>query len=233
MPSLASILSGQSAEGMADGAELASASELDREQAFIGALDAGQQYLESLEQLSRELKAGFFSLAQAKYSAGPGKIGQLQYPATMRATLRAPAEEASWRSRQQADSTRETVSGVEPASSTADFSKPDAQAEGQTSKTANGNSLGFQGVLGELAQQFGCLAADDEHTGVEPSEVKDPLSWFGVMLPASLRDAQKHFKAAADLSLLLSQKRADILAQVSAFSVSVLEHKRTPADSGQ
>ena len=203
----------------------ATADDLQREAAFIGALDAGQQYLDHLEQLSQELKTGFFSLSQAKYSAGHGKIGQLQYPASMRASLRAP---------------RQRLEEAEPERvCTSDFAESSGHREQDPSQQAGqdpgsrqlDNRSGYQGVLGELAQQFGCLTAGSEGDSIEASEVKDPLSWFGVMLPASLRDAQKHFQSAVQISLMLSKDRAQLLADTAAYNAPAPQSNRTAAES--
>ena len=208
-----------------DSLQQATADDLQRETAFIGALDAGQQYLDHLEQLSQELKAGFFSLSQAKYSAGHGKIGQLQYPASMRASLRAPRQRL-----QEADLERACSSSSADASS---HREQDArqQADQNSGSGHLVNKSEFQGVLGELAHQFGCLTADGAGDSIEASEVKDPLSWFGVMLPASLRDAQRHFQAAAQISLMLSKDRAQLLANTTAYTAPALQSDRTAAES--
>lgn len=47
-----------------------------------------QDYLELQASLSAALRAGFLSLAQARYSMGPDRVSAVQFPSHMRATAR-------------------------------------------------------------------------------------------------------------------------------------------------
>ena len=216
-----SLIAQQRSAGMAEESEPASELDLRREAAFLGALDSSQQYLEHQSQLSRELKSGFFALAQAKYAAGPGKIGQLQYPGVMRATLKAHPQQGNSSvptSEHQAADQHSSSPEVCTASGQSGTDLPGQQAVLDPSTELQLGTAGFQGVLGELAQQFGCLTADSQVSASEERQTKDPLSWFGVMLPPSLREAQRHFQAAAAASLLLNKDRAQILVETSAYA---------------
>lgn len=60
----------------------------ERDEGFVEALDAVQEYLGLQARLADALRAGFLSLAQARYSMGSDRVSALQFPALMTATAR-------------------------------------------------------------------------------------------------------------------------------------------------
>lgn len=166
-------------------------------------LDASQSYLDQQAKLSQELKAAFFALTEARYALGAGKVGQAQYPAAMQASQRvcAAAEEgvASF-SLQQAGSAPGNVH--------------------EDSTQAASRQAEFTGVLASLAEQFQCQTVQDEPSAQctqQPENRQDPLRWFGVMVPAALRQAQRRFAAALEECVALSGQQAAVLASLSAL----------------
>jgi hypothetical protein len=61
------------------------ADQQERETAVTGVLQATEDYLEASEQLSTALKAGWFSLARAKYAGTGGASALARYPGDMKA----------------------------------------------------------------------------------------------------------------------------------------------------
>ncbi|KAI3429668.1 hypothetical protein D9Q98_005753 [Chlorella vulgaris] len=60
----------------------------DREKLFSDTLDAAEDYLQLQHALGESLRAGFLSLAQARYAMGADRVSSLQIPSTLSATAR-------------------------------------------------------------------------------------------------------------------------------------------------
>ena len=162
-------------------------------------LDDSQSYLDLQAQLSQELRAAFFALAEARYALGAGKIGQAQYPAAMQASQRVAAA---------AEDGRTNFRLQQPG--------PETQRVSQQSNSSQGE---FSGVLASLAEQFQCQSPQTESVtdSLKAEQRQEPLRWFGVMVPAALRQAQKRFAAALEQCVALSGQRAAVLAALSEF----------------
>ncbi|KAL4855165.1 hypothetical protein ACK3TF_004159 [Chlorella vulgaris] len=59
-----------------------------REKLFSDTLDAAEEYLQLQHALGEALRAGFLSLAQARYAMGADRVSSLQIPSTLSATAR-------------------------------------------------------------------------------------------------------------------------------------------------
>ena len=174
------------------------------ETALAGLLDAAQGYLDQQAQLAQELKAAFFALAQARYAAGAGKLGQTQYPGAMRAAQRVHTASMEGGTH---------FSLREAATATQSAPEPSSSSQAQPGE--------FSGVLASLAEQFQCQAQLDvpgaDAASPSPERRQDPLRWFGVMVPPSLRQAQQHFTAALERCTALSSQRAAVVASMAAL----------------
>jgi len=170
-----------------------------QEQAFVGVLQATEDYLSDIEQLSNALKAGWFSLARAKYAAagGAGTLSPAACPGEMRASavlqLIAPSDEddlydcfelrtmgAGAGTAEPASGTSGGLVGESPEDRSTSTAVPAAEEPDTTSSSAS------------ATQPAGAREAPTSR-GIS----SDPLHWFGGGLPsADLRQAQRDFKSA-------------------------------------
>lgn len=173
---------------------------LSKERAFVEVLSAIDEYLVACEHLSATLKAGWFSLARAKYAAAGGALGQAAYPGDMQAssvvTTTAPGDPddvfdrfelrqqqaASALSKGQAEEHHAGLQKRTYISSTRD-----------PATAANGNN--HDGEPGSTQhEEPSSSSRGHSSTG---GGTRDPLLWFGGGLPtADLRQAQRDFRGA-------------------------------------
>ena len=169
---------------------------------LIRVLDASQAFLDQQALLAAELKAAFFALAQARYASGAGKLGQSQFPGAMRASQRVHTEQGE---------------GLVQFSLRAAGAAEPRQAEAcALAGSGSCSPPEFSGMLASLAEQFQCETgrAPPANGAQAAQQRRDPLRWFGVMVPPALREAQTHFAAAAQRCAALCSQRAAVLASL-------------------
>ena len=160
-------------------------------------LDLTEDYLQLQKRLAGLLKEAHIQLAQAKYAVGPARVGQSQYDANMQASFRVPVEAA--------------VNHSDPGAGGVDEGAPRTEAGSYSSQ------------ITELAVKFACSSTDDALPDrASQAKQKDPMQWFGVMRPHSLKTAQAEFKSAACVVLELAatqHKLCQLLTDLKAFAV--------------
>ncbi|MCJ1308329.1 hypothetical protein MMC25_001982 [Agyrium rufum] len=126
--------------------------------------------------LQKHLSSGFFSLAEANFKS-PNRIryGQDCYDQRMQTSLNVSIEDSG------------SAVKIQPLT----FESSPKAAERPKDKEA--------ATSGDASQNEGEPHENEEsETGSEPRKeplIKDPLRWFGILVPAALRHAQKDFKS--------------------------------------
>ncbi|KAJ3192519.1 hypothetical protein HK101_006376 [Irineochytrium annulatum] len=183
-------------------------------------LDGVDAYLTARDDMAANLAEGFWSLAQAKYTMGPGKIGRGSYDFRMKASTTlewdgdvptivfgrpigaaAPAAER----KEEASEELVTDEKVDELASTLrrrvgfeeknrDTDEKNADGENVDGTTDNAKAMPTEG---ETAEQKKKKKKAD-------APLADPVSWFGILAPPHLRSAQASFKQALDRMVALT-----------------------------
>ncbi|PRW60365.1 coiled-coil domain-containing 115 isoform X1 [Chlorella sorokiniana] len=150
------------------------------ESAFEEALDAAQEYLALQEALGAALRAGFLSLAQARYSMGADRVSALQLPAHMTATARLQTDQgklglvrmepkARLAASSSGTSSRSSAAGAanDSAAASSTESIPDS-ADAAPAEDKTNAAQAAQPALQAAAQGSG---AQQQQSGGEPGDV--------------------------------------------------------------
>ena len=145
---------------------------------------------------------GYFDMAKARYAMGAQTVGALQYDTVMSALV-------------HVRTSREIVSYDEAVSSNGDYVNFEVDRI-QPGKVGRSHDASLDNQLGESVSEevhlrrrkpvaseeqerhsveelLPTLVGEDEEGMVEGEPPKDPLRWFGVLVPQSLRHSQKSF----------------------------------------
>lgn len=145
-------------------------------QSIISYLDLFDEYETQRSLLVSHLKAAFFALAQARYASGR-KLGPADYDYRMKALRKVRWSDGKWTFLH----TRQTIL-IENAKNGTDESRA-LRSGDEKDETDNE-----------------CSGTERDNDSCDQI---DPLRWFGVLLPPSLRDAQVDFRNALEDALVL------------------------------
>nr|CAG8452560.1 10358_t:CDS:2 [Entrophospora candida] len=151
-------------------------------------------YQEQWKQINTELENGFLQLAHAKYTMGSGRITQNQYDERMKASTRvliSKVETAVTDTSNLINSSNEhnyTLINYDK------FSEDDVDDSDKIIiKNTTSSTLRQRSLKSTNKEEM-------EDSGIKKSSKikvnKNPLNWFGILVPSTLRDTQKHFKQA-------------------------------------
>ncbi|XP_068026598.1 coiled-coil domain-containing protein 115 [Melanerpes formicivorus] len=174
------------------------------------ALDAAAlELLEALERLQEKrgllgdlLRQGWFSLSQARYSLGCHRVSSLQYGAAMVPRVRV-------RPRQDPGGPLR-------------FEEVPGTGEDPQELRREGDS--------ELRQRR--PPPKTEGAAPRPKPPVDPLTWFGVLVPPSLRQAQGSFCQAVSLALEVAELQGQVAAAIAHYR-HLLASGGTAGDSSE
>jgi hypothetical protein len=176
---------------------------------FWSVMQCMEAYLEAQEELAASLKAGLFDIAKAKYSLGPGSLGQQCYPGDMHAAVTVQLQQPD----AQPDSIYDTFQLSEQLQQC--HLKPAAQAQQQQHATADQpagkRQQQRQGLQDDSLQQqdaHGNTAhhAANDHRSSSSGHKIDPVHWFSALPPAPLKSAQGNFKTALQRAVAAANK---------------------------
>ncbi|KAJ9297065.1 hypothetical protein DTO271G3_4826 [Paecilomyces variotii] len=173
-------------------------------------------------QLGKQLSSGFFSLAQANYSSPGRRYGQDYYDERMKATRRisveppANREDKSFEPEGTEDIGSSSQSYIFKIQTTlADYDPEEEKSESETANSGE-NAESSESALDPGSSE---TAEDRTETPSTPEESEegappknsssstapkralpspDPLRWYGVLVPPSLRSAQRSFVTATE-----------------------------------
>ncbi|KAI1616390.1 hypothetical protein EDD36DRAFT_134243 [Exophiala viscosa] len=173
------------------------------------------------EQLSKDLSAGFFALASSNRnsSLGPGRrYGEEGYDQRMKAlrtvrfepkttypSIKAAREEPEISTEETAQVKEETSTEGQPAETPSD---PGTQLGGTPSKTKsqendkqNDSKSSSPSNPTHNRSHLTLCYNYTIHTSTPPPTSKDPLKWYGILVPPPLRQCQTHFRNAVSSTI--------------------------------
>ncbi|KAL2000659.1 hypothetical protein VTN02DRAFT_2786 [Thermoascus thermophilus] len=176
--------------------------------------------------LGKQLSLGFFSLAQANYFSSPGRrYGEDYYDERMKATrkisLQKPSRSSSFDGTHETD--WESSGSNRPCNYGYSFKIEPGFTDHATEEIKGGNGTAEPPVTSPQSQPLDSETVHQIVTGIEPSSASqqpaimepksssgpaslkktlrpsDPISWYGVLVPPSLRSAQNSFTVAVEV----------------------------------
>ena len=200
-----------------------------QEDTFRHTLDLTDTYLQLQNELKIHLKAGYFGLAQARYSLGASKVraksialglvlnlkckslvlqqvGPAQYDLSMKASRRVHVDMGGAVPKFHLSHTASTGSErIQPDSAPLQGSATmgNAADNAGTSQPAKPALYGEASLAQEFAEKFGLT--EEQPLQDEPAEQRSPLTWFGFMVPQALRSSQGSFAKAVEVSVKLAE----------------------------
>ncbi|XP_071275464.1 coiled-coil domain-containing protein 115 [Agelaius tricolor] len=170
--------------------------------AALEVMEALELLQQRREQLEQHLRQGWLSLAQARYSLGCHRVSSLQYGATM-----VPRVRVCHRQDPEGRPHFEEVPGTG-----GDPEDPDPQ----------------QGGGDGLRQRRGA----PEKGGTPSRPPPDPLGWFGVLVPPSLRQAQGSFQKGVTLAVEVAELQATMEAAAARYRQLLRQKRHLDGDNG-
>ncbi|XP_077645732.1 vacuolar ATPase assembly protein VMA22 isoform X1 [Lonchura striata] len=174
---------------------------LSLDEAALEVMEALELLQQRREQLEQHLRQGWLSLAQARYSLGCHRVSSLQYGATM-----VPRVRVCHRQDPEGRPHFEEVPGTG-----GDPEDPDPQ----------------QGGGDGLRQRRGA----PEKGGVPSRPPTDPLGWFGVLVPPTLRQAQGSFQRGVTLAVEVAELQATVEAAAARYRQLLRQKRHLARDS--
>ncbi|XP_056366328.1 coiled-coil domain-containing protein 115 [Oenanthe melanoleuca] len=170
--------------------------------AALEVMEALELLQQRREQLEQHLRQGWLSLAQTRYSLGCHRVSSLQYGATM-----VPRVRVCHRQDPEGRPHFEEVPGTG-----GDPEDPDPQ----------------QGGGDGLRHRRGA----PEKGGTPTRPPSDPLGWFGVLVPPSLRQAQGSFQKGVTLAVEVAELQATVEAAAARYRQLLRQKCHLAGDSG-
>ncbi|KAL4862910.1 hypothetical protein BDV12DRAFT_35011 [Aspergillus spectabilis] len=180
-------------------------------------------------ELASKLSSGFLSLAHANYTCPPGRrYGADYYDERMKATRRVVLQPSSSRGikeyvtelggRPQVGTPGRQIFSFDPATSSGEEEEVGASDQSEPSESderavtqelsKSGSENGSVKTTATPRDSSGSSEAEPEaDTDIKPECVRrrkrilDPIRWYGILVPPSLRNAQKSFTEAIEGSL--------------------------------
>jgi hypothetical protein len=169
---------------------------------YFAVMKGIELYLEAQEELAAALKAGLFDLAKAKYSLGPGSVGQQCYPGEMHTAVSVLLQPDN----QQQDSLFDRFHLCQQLKQchAAATKQPQQQLEPKALAAAAGD----ESTAAACKQQDDTVAADSKRIDSDSSSshLQDPLAWFSALPPPTLRSAQVQFKSALERAVAAANR---------------------------
>ncbi|KAG9293977.1 hypothetical protein G9A89_019315 [Geosiphon pyriformis] len=183
--------------------------------AMLEYLDLVSKYEEQWKCISKELESGFMSIAHAKYIMGPSSLSQRQYDGRMQATGRvlvsspvsqSPIDDthlsdfsSSSNDKNYDNYTLSLVNGtfhqLERDPLVSNIVNSETIQSNRLRQRVNGskNSLAIMETAQQDHSDNNDTSLQEKHESVKKFLLKDPLIWFGLLVPKSLREAQMRF----------------------------------------
>ncbi|XP_064611272.1 coiled-coil domain-containing protein 115-like [Liolophura sinensis] len=162
------------------------------------------------QEFQDQLSAGFFNLSKARYTMGVKAVGALQFDereTTPLATINVNSE---------GDTTDLFVlvrEGSEVSSTNEESGKPRKRGQKCTNKDdTEKEDFDDMDWINDQIKKMGIGSLDGLPTEPKSKPVnQDPLKWFGVLVPQTLRVSQKSFQDAIQLAVEMANLRHKLL----------------------
>ncbi|KAF2073395.1 hypothetical protein CYY_005308 [Polysphondylium violaceum] len=177
------------------------------------------EYLNELrEQYNELLKNGYFYLAKSRYSMGLKSLGQLQYPENIKSTFTITIDSDNSLSiherqdKKKSPSSSSNNTSSSSSSTTTTTKRRGGNKESKTKADSDDESSDDESENNNNNQENNENNQDGEKKPATPKRgnkeliKKDPIYWFGIMTPSTLKQSQSYFKQSINLSLEMSNK---------------------------
>ncbi|CAG8585138.1 1201_t:CDS:2 [Acaulospora morrowiae] len=179
---------------------------------YLGLISTFQ---EEWKKIGKELEGGFLQMAHAKYTMGPGRISQDQYDGRMQAFTRVLISQ-------------EEGGSVNNTSGATNFQYTLTSGQLEISKGISNDSNNSSSPLRRRAIESGEIVTDKP---TKKRVLRDPLNWFGVLVPSSLRESQRHFKQGFSGMINIINLRGEIIKKEVEYQTLKREKERMMAET--
>lgn len=189
------------------------------DEALLEYLNLISNYQENWQQISKDLEGAFMQLAHAKYTMGPGRLTQDQYDGRMQAATRILISQNLGVEEEKKHYNHQfsLISGyLENDENIID--------ESESSQIIDSSSTLRRRNVKELETKTDNTAKTDKPQ--KKKIIRDPLHWFGLLVPPSLRDSQKHFKQGLVNMVNLLNLRNEILEKEAQYKIMKQEKEK-------
>lgn len=171
--------------------------------------------LELLEEkrgrLNSLIEQGWFSMSKARYSMGNKQVSALQYGSEMEPLVRVHArtltngeaqfhtEKITWTCTNDLEKESNTVETIGP------------QEEGVRRRTKAKKDSAAEDEDKNPASKTIAVGSSSKPSVSDHNPQQDPLKWFGILVPQSLKQAQSSFKQVIELSAEIAALQSAVL----------------------
>ncbi|XP_076086503.1 vacuolar ATPase assembly protein VMA22-like [Mytilus galloprovincialis] len=160
----------------------------------------GQLYQEQAD-LENIMKSGFLMMSRARYNMGAKSVGVSQYDENnMKASKLVLVTDKDDDDSHSVDKMFELVN----TNSCLDKSLIDPVSEGLRQRKSGGKD-NVETIGSENVEQ------STQNNSNNTKNYKDPIKWFGVLVPQSLRQSQAYFKQATDSVIKVSNLKSKVI----------------------
>ncbi|KAJ1657342.1 hypothetical protein IWQ61_003247 [Dispira simplex] len=162
------------------------------DQLIIEYFNTLDKYEQEMAVLSNLLRQGQWSLSQAKQAlGGPHRVSRYQYDQRMQAQLRVEANAAENGNEATYELIRwvKPTESVEPSTTHESAEAPGMSQLKQRHQRASTSDESSENGSSEEAE----TQKEQSLPSASKSNIHDPLRWFGVLVPGSLRQSQRYF----------------------------------------
>ncbi|KAJ8326792.1 hypothetical protein O5D80_004239 [Batrachochytrium dendrobatidis] len=199
-------------------------------------LDLVDECITRQDMITKSLSKAYFNLAQTKYILGPSRLTQHQYDRRMQTQIplsisvneqgimqvnSIPTEPES--STQSNTPLQETCIDSEESES----HKQSESALRHRKKIQHEPNLP---TTTKVMDSDSDTASDSKESkssqsaDTKPTHIRDPLHWFGLLVPSHLRESQQQFKAGLDHLILLANLKSQIVHTLQKYEDAVQLH---------
>lgn len=189
--------------------------------------------LELLEEkrgrLNSLIEQGWFSMSKARYSMGNKHVSALQYGSEMEPQVRVNTRtlsngEAEFHIERMTDNSSAATKDSKPVEDI-------GPKEGVRRRTKAKKDSAEQGEGENPALKTEPIGSSSD-TKPEHNPQQDPLKWFGILVPQSLKQAQSSFKQGIELSAEVAALQTTILRTRETLQ-QLLKEKHRPLDQSE
>ncbi|CAG8441245.1 6976_t:CDS:2 [Diversispora eburnea] len=170
------------------------------------------EYQGQWKQYSKEAESGFFQLAHSKYIMGHSRLSQDQYDGRMQAN------------------TQVLISPNTDSKTNKDSWIQFTLMSGHLDDSMNAeNNMSSSSLRRRATHEFEKKEKSDMENNEKPlikRRTTDPLNWFGVLVPPSLRESQRHFKQGLTSIINIINLRNEIINKEAEYQVLKKEKKK-------
>lgn len=176
------------------------------------------QYMDQLELLQEKratlnalIEQGWFSLSKARYSMGNKHVSSLQYASEMEPQICVQARTVE---NDAVEFCTERITVKNPVQNTAPVEDIGPKEEGVRRRIKpSKDTSGPEECVGGSTEKPSLNGATEPPSvsQSDPSPHPDPLRWFGILVPQTLRQAQSSFRQVIELSAEMATLQAAVL----------------------